>query len=48
MKIALAALTLQGYYRFLPTYQPIETKTIDQKSADDVVALLLRDVPYAA
>ena len=32
----LAALTLQVYYRFLPTYQPIETKTIDQKSADDV------------
>ncbi len=32
----LAALTLQVYYRFLPTYQPIETKTIDQKSDDDV------------
>ncbi|NCA81217.1 MAG: hypothetical protein EOM72_00525 [Opitutae bacterium] len=32
----LAALTLQVYYRFLPTYQPIETKTIDQKSETDV------------
>ncbi|HPY62508.1 MAG TPA: hypothetical protein PLJ22_05135, partial [Kiritimatiellia bacterium] len=32
----LAALTLQVYYRFLPTYQPIETKTIDQKSSEDV------------
>jgi hypothetical protein len=32
----LAALTLQVYYRFLPTYKPIETETIDQKSADDV------------
>ena len=32
----LAALTLQVYYRFLPTYQPIENKVIDQKSADDV------------
>ena len=32
----LAALTLQVYYRFLPTYQPIETKAIDQKSDDDV------------
>ena len=32
----LAALTLQVYYRFLPTYQPIETKAIDQKSAEDV------------
>ena len=32
----LAALTLQVYYRFLPTYQPIETKTIDQKSESDV------------
>ncbi len=32
----LAALTLQVYYRFLPTYQPIETEKIDQKSDDDV------------
>jgi len=32
----LAALTLQVYYRFLPTYQPIETKAIDQKSDDYV------------
>jgi len=32
----LAALTLQVYYRFLPTYQPIETEQIDQKSDDDV------------
>ena len=32
----LAALTLQVYYRFLPTYQPIETKTIDQTSESDV------------
>lgn len=37
----LAALTLQVYYRFLPTYQPIETKTIDQKSADDVTIEIL-------
>ena len=32
----LAALTLQVYYRFLPTYKPIETETIDQKSESDV------------
>lgn len=32
----LAALTLQVYYRFLPTYQPIETKAIDQTSDSDV------------
>jgi len=32
----LAALTLQVYYRFLPTYKPIETKQIDQTSDDDV------------
>jgi len=32
----LAALTLQVYYRFLPTYKPIETEAIDQKSDDDV------------
>ena len=32
----LAALTLQVYYRFLPTYKPIAAEVIDQKSADDV------------
>ena len=32
----LAALTLQVYYRFLPTYQPMEEKAVDQTSADDV------------
>ncbi len=32
----LAALTLQVYYRFLPTYQPIDTEKIDQKSEGDV------------
>jgi len=32
----LAALTLQVYYRFLPTYKPIETKQVDQTSDDDV------------
>ena len=37
----LAALTLQVYYRFLPTYQPIETKTIDQKSESDVQIQIL-------
>jgi hypothetical protein len=37
----LAALTLQVYYRFLPTYQPIETKTIDQKSDSDVQIQIL-------
>ena len=37
----LAALTLQVYYRFLPTYQPIETKALDQKSADDVTIEIL-------
>ena len=37
----LAALTLQVYYRFLPTYQPIETKTIDQKSDGDVTVEIM-------
>ena len=37
----LAALTLQVYYRFLPTYQPIDTQKIDQKSADDVTIEIL-------
>ena len=32
----MAALTLQVYYRFLPTYQPIEEQAIDQKSDSDV------------
>ena len=32
----LAALTLQVYYRFLPTYQPIQAEKIDQKSDNDV------------
>ena len=32
----LAALTLQVYYRFLPTYKPIQTEKQDQKSTDDV------------
>ena len=37
----LAALTLQVYYRFLPTYQPIEEQAVDQKSSDDVKIELL-------
>ncbi len=37
----LAALTLQVYYRFLPTYKPIETETIDQKSDSDVTIEIL-------
>ena len=32
----LAALTLTVYYRFLPTYKPIETEKIDQTSSTDV------------
>ncbi|HAL91430.1 MAG TPA: hypothetical protein DCM68_00165, partial [Verrucomicrobia bacterium] len=32
----LAALSLQVYYRFLPTYQPIDTAPVDQTSDDDV------------
>lgn len=35
------ALSLQVYYRFLPTYQPIEDTVIDQKSADDVQIQIL-------
>ena len=31
-----AALTLQVYYRFLPTYEPIAVEPIDQTSDDDV------------
>ena len=37
----LAALSLQVYYRFLPTYQPIEDKAVDQKSTDDVQIQIL-------
>ncbi len=37
----LAALTLQVYYRFLPTYQPIEIKAVDQRSDDDVTIEIL-------
>ncbi len=37
----MAALTLQVYYRFLPTYQPIQAEKIDQKSDDDVTIEIL-------
>ena len=37
----LAALTLQVYYRFLPTYQPIQAEKIDQKSDSDVTIEIL-------
>jgi hypothetical protein len=37
----LAALSLQVYYRFLPTYQPIEDKVIDQTSEDDITIEIL-------
>jgi hypothetical protein len=33
---ALATLTLTVYYRFLPTYKPVEIKTVDQTSDTDV------------
>jgi hypothetical protein len=34
---ALAALTLQVYYRFLPTYKPIETEApVEEKSSDEI------------
>jgi hypothetical protein len=33
---ALAALTLQVYYRFLPTYKPIAVEPVDQTDTDDV------------
>ena len=36
-----AALSLQVYYRFLPTYQPIEDRVIDQRSSDDVQIQIL-------
>ena len=32
----MAALTLQVYYRFLPTYQPIEEQAVEPKSDGDV------------
>ena len=32
----LAALTLQVYYRFLPTYKPIAVQPVDQTDEDDV------------
>ncbi len=32
----LAALTLQVYYRFLPTYKPIAVEGVDEKPKDDV------------
>jgi hypothetical protein len=32
-----AALTLQVYYRFLPTYKPIAVEPVDETDADDVV-----------
>ncbi len=37
----LAALSLQVYYRFLPTYQPIEDKAFDHKSKDDIQIQIL-------
>ena len=37
----LAALTLQVYYRFLPTYKPIQVEKPDQKSDDDVQIQIL-------
>jgi hypothetical protein len=37
----LVALSLQVYYRFLPTYQPIEDKVIDHKSDNDVQIQIL-------
>lgn len=37
----LAALTLQVYYRFLPTYKAVAVEPVDQKSADDVNVQIL-------
>jgi hypothetical protein len=37
----LAALTLQVYYRYLPTYQPIEEQVVDQKAGNDVTIEIL-------
>ena len=37
----MAALTLQVYYRFLPTYQPIEEQAADPKSENDVKIQIL-------
>ena len=37
----LAALTLQVYYRFLPTYQPVDAQIRTQRSDDDVTIHIL-------
>ncbi len=37
----LAALTLQVYYRFLPTYKAIAVEPVDQKEKDDVKVEIL-------
>ena len=37
----MAALTLQVYYRFLPTYQPIAKQGVEQTSGDDVMVDVL-------
>jgi hypothetical protein len=37
----LAALTLQVYYRFLPTYKAIAVEPVDQKEKDDVTVEIL-------
>ena len=37
----MAALTLQVYYRFLPTYQPIEEQAVEPQSDGDVKILVL-------
>ena len=36
----LAALTLQVYYRFLPTYKPIETVTEEASDGDVAIEIL--------
>jgi hypothetical protein len=36
----LAALTLQVYYRFLPTYKPIETATEEASDGDVEIEIL--------
>jgi hypothetical protein len=37
----LAALTLQVYYRFLPTYKPIAVEPVTQTDTNDVVVEIL-------
>ena len=37
----LAALTLQVYYRFLPTYKPIAVEPVSQTDTNDVVVEVL-------